>query len=145
MTSPDGITRSERAPEPVGAYVHARRAGGLIFLAGIGPRTRGGGVRDIPGVTFAPDGSVASYDIEAQTRSVFANVRAVLQDAGSDWDRIVDVTVYLTDMRRDFPAFNRLWAEHFRGLSVTRTTVQVGALPTPIHVELKVIAEPIHK
>lgn len=140
--TPQGnVVRSDRAPEPVGAYVHARRAGGLLFLAGIGPRTRAGGTREIPGVKFAADGSVESYDIEVQTRSVMANVRTVLQDAGSSWERIIDVTVYLTDMRRDFAVFNRVWAEHFAGMSVTRTTVEVRALPTPIAVELKVIAE----
>jgi 2-aminomuconate deaminase len=136
-----GVTRSETAPAPVGAYVHARRVGGLLFLAGIGPRTRSGGVREIPGVVFDAQGRVASYDIEVQTRAVFDNVRTVLRDSGSDWSRIVDVSVFLTDMARDFGAFNRVWGEAFAGMSVTRTTVEVRALPTPINVELKVIAE----
>ena len=129
---------STRAPEPVGAFPHAKRVGGLLFLSGIGPRKRG--TREIPGVTFAGDGSVASHDVAEQTLAVFENVRTVLEDAGSNWGRIVDVTVFLTDMKKDFETFNRLYAEHFADNQPTRTTVEVGALPTPIAVELKVIA-----
>ncbi|MDX2147725.1 MAG: RidA family protein [Planctomycetota bacterium] len=140
-TGPQGgaSVSSSRAAEPIGAYVHARRAGGLLFLAGLGPRERGS--TSIPGVTLDASGKVASYDIETQTRAVFKNVRLVLEDAGSSWDKIVDVTVFLTNMQRDFQAFNRLFAEAFAGLQVTRTTVEVGSLPTPIAVELKVVAE----
>lgn len=129
---------SRRAPPPVGAYPHARRVGGLLFLSGVGPRRPG--TTEIPGVTLAGDGTVAAYDIEAQTRAVFDNVRAVLEDAGSGWERLVDVTVYLTDMRADFAAYNRLWAEYFPTDPPCRTTVEVGALPTPIAIELKCIA-----
>ena len=133
-----GRVESPRAPEPVGAYPHARRAGNLLFLSGIGPRVRGS--REIPGVKLRKDGTVESYDIEAQCRSVFANVRAVLEDAGSSWEKLVDVTVFLTDLRRDFAAYNRLWAEHFKDAQPCRTTVEVTALPTPIAIELKCIA-----
>ncbi|NOT08464.1 MAG: RidA family protein [Gemmatimonadales bacterium] len=129
---------SDRAPEPVGPYSHARRAGSLLFLAGIGPRVRGR--TDIPGVTLAPDGSILSYDFEVQCRQAFANVRAVLEDAGSAWENIVDVSVFLTDMRKDFATLNRLYAEAFAGNRPTRTTVEVTRLPTPIAIELKVIA-----
>lgn len=129
---------SNRAPEPVGAFPHAKRVGGLLFLSGIGPRVRG--TKEIPGVTIGADGEVAAYDIEQQCLSVFNNVRTVLEDAGSGWDRIVDVTVFLTDMKRDFPVFNRLYAEHFADNQPTRTTVEINCLPTPIAVELKVIA-----
>jgi 2-aminomuconate deaminase len=129
---------SARAPEPVGPYPHFRRAGGLLFLSGIGPRVRG--AREVPGVTLAADGGVASYDFERQCRQVFENVRLVLEDAGSSWDRIVDVTVFLTSMD-DFAAMNRVYAEAFPGNRPTRTTVEVGRLPTPIAIELKVIAE----
>ena len=129
---------SRRAPEPVGAFPHAKRVGNFLFLSGIGPRKRGS--KEIPGVTLDSDGDVVAYDIEVQTRAVFENVRFVLEDAGASWDDIVDVTVYLTDMRMDFPAFNRLYADAFGGNRPTRTTVEVGALPTPIAVELKVIA-----
>lgn len=129
---------SDRAPEPVGAYPHARQVGELLFLSGIGPRRRG--TKEIPGVTLDAQGRVAHYDIEAQCRSVFANVRAVLEDCGSSWERIVDVTVFLTDMARDFETFNRLYAEYFTDNRPSRTTVEVGALPTPIAVELKVVA-----
>ena len=130
--------RSQRAAEPTGAYPHARRAGNLLFLAGIGPRRRGS--KEIPGVRLDATGGVAEYDIEAQVRACFDNVRAVLEEAGSSWDRIVDVTVFLTDMKRDFAAFNKLYAEAFATNRPTRTTVEVGALPTPIAVELKVVA-----
>jgi len=129
---------STRAPEPVGAYPHARRVGNLLFLSGIGPRVRGS--REIPGVKLRADGTVESYDIEAQCRSVFANVRAVLEEAGSKWQNLVDVTVFLTDLGRDFAAYNRLWAEHFQEAQPCRTTVGVTALPTPIAIELKCIA-----
>ena len=130
---------STRAPEPVGAYPHARRAGGLLFLSGIGPRKRGS--KEIPGVTLNPDGTVASYDIEAQCRSVFDNVRAVLEDVGARWEDLVDVTVFLTDMKRDFATYNRLYAEYFASARPCRTTVEIAALPTPIAIELKCIAE----
>lgn len=132
------IITSDRAPEPVGAYVHARRVGDFLFLAGIGPRRRGS--TEIPGVTLDADGNVVAYDIEVQTRAVFENVRFVLEDAGSQFDQMVDVTVFLTDMKRDFATFNRIWAEYFPRNPPARTTVEVGALPTPIAVELKVVA-----
>lgn len=131
-------THSTRAPEPVGPFPHAKRVGNLLFLSGIGPRKRGS--KSIPGVTLDADGQALAHDIEAQTRAVFENVRTVLEDAGSDWEKIVDVTVFLTDMRRDFATFNRLYGEHFTGNRPTRTTIEVGSLPTPIAVELKVIA-----
>jgi len=129
---------SPRAPEPVGAYPHARRVGSLLFLSGIGPSKRGR--KEIPGVTLDAAGNVTAYDIEAQCRAVFENVKVILEDAGSSWNRIVDVTVFLTHMKQDFPIFNRLYAEYFTTDRPTRTTVEVTALPTPIAVELKVIA-----
>ena len=133
-----------RAPEPVGAYPPARRVGNLLFLSGQGPRRRGD--KNIPGVTLGSDGKVQTYDIEAQVRACFDNVRAVLEENGSSWDRIVDVHVFLTDMQRDFPTYNRIYAEYFPAgpNQPTRTTVEVGALPTagnaPINFEVKVIA-----
>ena len=136
-TKRDTVT-SRRAPEAVGAFPPAKRIGNLLFLSGMGPRKRG--TKEIPGVTFGRDGSVVDYDIATQCRSVFENVRTVLEDAGSSWNRIVDVTVFLTDMNGDFETFNALYAEHFKDNQPTRTTVEVGALPTPIAVELKVIA-----
>lgn len=129
---------SPRAPEPVGAYPHARRVGDLLFLSGVGPRERGSS--KIPGVDLNDAGEIVSYDIEAQCRSVFRNVRYILEDAGSSWERIVDVTVYLTNMKDDFATYNRLYAEHFNGNRPCRTTVEINALPTPIAIELKVIA-----
>jgi 2-aminomuconate deaminase len=129
---------SRRAPEAVGAFPHAKRLGNLLFLSGIGPRVRG--QASIPGVTLDERGEAASHDIAAQTLQVFENVRVILEDAGSSWDRIVDVTVFLTDMRNDFATFNRLYAEHFTENQPTRTTVEVNRLPTPIAIELKVIA-----
>jgi 2-aminomuconate deaminase len=135
---------SSRAPEPVGAYPHAKRVGGLLFLSGVGPRKRGS--REIPGVTLDGSGAVASYDIAAQCRSCFENVRAVLEDAGSSWDKIVDVTTFLTNMQADFTTYNAIYAEHFAGPpgsgkpNPTRTTIEINRLPTPIAIELKVIA-----
>ncbi len=133
----NGEVMSPRAPEPVGPYPHARRAGNLVFLSGIGPRTRGS--KEIPGTTRDASGKVVAHDIAAQCRSVFENVRTVLEDAGSSWDRIVDVTVFLTDMD-DFAVYNRIYAEHFADNRPARTTVEVGRLPTDIAIELKVIA-----
>ena len=136
--------KSTRAPEPAGAFPHAKRVGNLLFLSGIGPRKRGS--KEIPGVTLDSEGKVVSYDIETQCRAVFENVRLVLEDAGAAWQDIIDVTVFLTNMKKDFPIYNRLYAEYFAGPgkpNPTRTTIEVGALPTPIAIELKVIAAPI--
>ena len=132
---------SSRAPEPVGAFPHAKRVGNLLFLSGIGPRVRGS--KEIPGVTLDAAGNIVSYEIEAQCRAVFENVRLVLEDAGATWQDIIDVTVFLTNIKKDFPIYNKLYAEFFAGPgkpNPTRTTIGVGALPTPIAVELKVIA-----
>ena len=129
---------SARAAEPVGPYPHARQVGNLLFLSGVGPRKRGS--KDIPGVTLDAAGNVASYDIETQMRSCFENVRLVLEEAGSSWDKIVDVTSFLTNMKADFATYNRVYAEYFKTNQPARTTVEVGALPTPIAFEVKVIA-----
>src|SRR5262245_42413360 len=132
---------SERAHEPVGTFPHAKRVGGLLFLSGICPRCRC--TIEIPGVTLDSSGNVVSYDIETQCHAVFENVRLVLEDAGTTWQDIVDVTVFLTDMKKDFPIYNRIYAEYFAGHAKpnpTRTTIEVTALPTPIAIELKVIA-----
>jgi 2-aminomuconate deaminase len=131
-------THARGAPEPVGHYPHARRVGELLFLSGIGPRVRGNDA--IPGVGLDADGRVVSRDIEAQCHSVFRNVRQVLQEAGSSWDRLVDVTVFLTHMQEDFATYNRIYAEYFRDNPPCRTTVEVKSLPTPISIELKCIA-----
>lgn len=137
MNKSDRI-QSARAPEPVGPYPHARRVGNLLFLSGVGPRKRGS--KDIPGVTLDVHGKVVAHDIEAQCRAVFENVRRILEEAGSSWDRLVDVTVFLTDMQRDFAAYNRVYTEYFKDNQPCRTTVEVTALPTPIAIELKCIA-----
>jgi 2-aminomuconate deaminase len=129
---------SPRAPEPVGLYPHARRVGDLLFLSGVGPRERGS--KDIPGVELDESGRIVAYDIETQCHALFQNVRYILEDAGSAWENIVDVTVFLTNMKADFAAYNRIYAEYFAGNKPCRTTVEVGALPTPIAIEMKVIA-----
>ena len=132
------IIDSNKAPEPVGAYPHARKVGELLFLSGVGPRERG--TKVIPGVELAPDGSIKSYDIEAQCHSVFKNVRTILEDAGSDWSKLVDVTVFLTNMKNDFETYNRLYKEYFEDCQPCRTTLEINCLPTPIAIELKCIA-----
>ncbi len=129
---------SNAAPEPVGAYPHARRVGNLLFLSGMGPRSRGSG--EIPGVTLDEHDNVLAYDIELQCRAVFENVRAVLEEAGSSWNKLVDVTVFLTDIKADFSTYNRIYAEYFGETQPCRTTVEVSRLPTPIAIELKCIA-----
>jgi len=134
----DELINSEGAPEPVGLYPHARRVGNLLFLSGVGPRERD--TKKIPGVELNSAGEIVSYDIEAQCRSVFTNVRTIVEDAGSSWGNIVDVTVFLTNMKKDFATYNRIYAEYFADCQPCRTTVEVGSLPTPIAIELKVIA-----
>ncbi|AEI62745.1 RidA family protein [Corallococcus macrosporus] len=138
MSSDSERVDSQKAPEPVGLYPHARRVGNLLFLSGVGPRERG--TKKIPGVELDAEGHIVSYDIEAQCHSVFRNVRYILEDAGSSWDKLVDVTVYLTDMKKDFPTYNRLWAEYFKDDPPCRTTLEINRLPTPIAIELKCIA-----
>ena len=130
---------SSKAPEPVGLYPHARRLGNLLFLSGVGPRERG--TKKIPGVELDSDNKIISYDIAAQCHSVFKNVKNILEDAGSSWEQIIDVTVYLTNMKDDFPVYNKLWAEYFQNNPPCRTTLEINCLPTPIAIELKVIAE----
>lgn len=129
---------SRKAPEPVGLYPHARKVGNLLFLSGVGPRVRGS--KEIPGVRMDVHGKVIDYDIEAQCHSVFQNVKSVLEDSGCAWTDLVDVTVYLTNMKRDFPTYNRLWAEYFKENPPCRTTLEINALPTPIAIELKCVA-----
>ena len=132
------IIRAEGAPAPVGAYPHARRVGQLLFLSGIGPREPA--TNAIPGNVMDAEGNLLSYDIEAQCRQMFANVRTVLEASGARFEDLVDVTVYLTDMAHDFATYNRLYAEAFKGVDACRTTVEVNALPTPIAIELKCVA-----
>lgn len=137
--SSDSI-RTDKAPTPVGAYPHARRVGDLLFLSGVGPRQPG--TDAIPGNVYDADGRLVDYDIEAQCRQVFANVRAVLEASGAAWTDLVDVTVFLTDMQRDFAIYNRLYADYFADVDACRTTVGISALPTPIAIELKCVAAP---
>ena len=132
------IVRTDTAPAPVGAYPHARRVGNLLFLSGVGPRQPGSDA--IPGNVHDAEGRLIGYDIEAQCRQVFANVRAVLEASGAAWTDLIDVTVFLTDMERDFAAYNRLYAEYFAGVDACRTTLGVTRLPTPIAIELKCVA-----
>ncbi|HEY2846544.1 MAG TPA: RidA family protein [Pyrinomonadaceae bacterium] len=134
----ESVRDSARAPEPVGMYPHVRRVGDLLFLSGVGPRKRGS--KDIPGVELDDAGRIVAYDIETQCHAVFENVRFILEDAGSAWENIVDVIVFLTNMKADFAAYNRVYAEYFAENKPCRTTVEVNALPTPIAIELKVIA-----
>jgi len=129
---------SEKAPEPVGPYPHARKAGNLLFLSGVGPRKRGS--IEIPGVVLDEDKNIRSYNIEEQCRSVFQNVRYILEASGSKWENLVDITVFLTNMKGDFAIVNKIYSEYFKENQPCRTTVEVNALPTPIAIELKCIA-----
>lgn len=129
---------SDKAPEPVGPYPHARKVGNLLFLSGVGPRKRGS--KQIPGVTLDANGTIVAYDIEKQCHSVFENVRNILEASGARWENLVDITVFLTYMKKDFPLFNKIYGEYFKEHQPCRTTVEVTALPTPIAVELKCIA-----
>jgi len=132
------IVESKKAPEPVGVYPHARKVGGLLFLSGVGPRSRGS--KEIPGVTLNLKGEIVDYDISLQCHSVFSNVKAILEESGSSWNELVDVTVFLTNMKKDFATYNEIYAQYFKDAQPCRTTVEVGSLPTPIAIELKCIA-----
>jgi 2-aminomuconate deaminase len=132
------IVNTANASTPLGAYPHARKAGNLLFLSGIGPRSPKD--NSIPGLELDADGNIVKYDIAAECHSVFANVKAVLEASGSSWDQIIDVTVFLTNMKKDFPVYNKIYAEYFTSVQACRTTVEVKSLPTPIAIELKVIA-----
>jgi len=132
------IIHTDNASKPLGAYPHARKAGNLLFLSGIGPRDPKD--NSIPGLELDSGGNIIKYDIEAECRSVFANVKAVLEASGSSWDKIIDVTVFLTNMKKDFPVYNKIYTDYFASVQACRTTVEVKSLPTPIAIELKVIA-----
>jgi len=129
---------SERAPQAVGLYPHARKCGNLLFLSGVGPRVAG--TKEIPGVTLNEKGEIENYDIEKQCHSVFKNIKYILEDAGSSWDNIIDVTVFLTNMKDDFKTYNKIYADYFKNNQPCRTTIEINCLPTPIAIELKVIA-----
>jgi 2-aminomuconate deaminase len=133
---------TDKAPKPMGLYPHARRVGNLLFLSGVGPRAAGSGSEEanIPGLKYDKNGNYESFDFEAQCRSVFENVRIILEESGSKWENLVDVTTFLVDMKRDFKTYNRVYAEYFKDNQPCRTTVEVNALPSPIAIELKCIA-----
>ena len=132
------IIHTENASKPLGSYPHARKAGQLLFLSGIGPRNPKD--NSIPGLELDKEGNTIKYDIAAECHAVFANVKAVLEASGSSWDKIIDVTVFLTNMKKDFPIYNKIYADYFTSVQACRTTVEVKSLPTPISIELKVIA-----
>ena len=133
-----GNIQTEKAPEPVGNYPHARKVGNLLFLSGVGRRTPGTNV--IPGVLMDGQGNAVGHDIEAQCHSVFENVRIILEESGSSWDNLVDITVFLTNMQRDFDTYNQIYGDYFKNNQPCRTTVEISCLPTPIAIELKCIA-----
>ena len=138
MDNQNKSINANQAPEPVGLYPHAKRVGNLLFLSGVGPRERC--TKKIPGVELNEQGEIVSYNIEAQCRSVFNNIKLILEASGSNWNNIVDVTVFLTNMKDDFPIYNKLWAEYFAENPPCRTTIEINCLPTPIAIELKVLA-----
>ena len=133
---------TNKAPKPVGLYPHARKVGNLLFLSGVGPRTAGSDATDsvVPGLELDKNGNFISFDFEAQCKSVFDNVRIILEESGSSWEQLVDVTVFLVNMKRDFQIYNRVYAEYFKDNLPCRTTVEISSLPTPIAIELKCIA-----
>ena len=132
------IIHTDKASTPLGSYPHARKVGNLLFLSGIGPRNHKD--NSIPGLELDAEGNIVKYDIEAECHSVFANVKAVLEASGSSWNKIIDVTVFLTNMKKYFPTYNKIYADYFTSVQACRTTVEVKSLPSPIAIELKVIA-----
>lgn len=133
---------SHKAPKPVGLYPHARKVGNLLFLSGVGPRVPQSNANDstVPGLKLDHNGNFVEFDFEAQVHSVFQNVKIILEESGSKWENMVDVTVFLVNMKRDFHTFNKIYAQYFKEAQPCRTTVEINALPTPIAIELKVIA-----
>ena len=133
---------TEKAPKPVGSYPHARRVGNLLFLSGVGPRTAGSDTNDsgVPGLKLDHNGNFLEFDFEAQCRAVFDNIKVILEESGSSWDNLVDVTDFLVHMKRDFKVYNKVYAEYFKDNQPCRTTVEINSLPTPIAIELKCIA-----
>ena len=133
---------TNKAPKPVGLYPHARKVGNLLFLSGVGPRTAGSDATDsvVPGLELDKNGNFISFDFEAQCKSVFDNVRIILEESGSSWEQLVDVTVFLVNMKRDFQTYNRIYADYFKDNLPCRTTVEISSLPTPIAIELKCIS-----
>lgn len=138
----DNKISTAKAPKPVGLYPHARRVGELLFLSGVGPRTAGSDATDsaVPGLKLDKNGNYLEFDFEAQCRSVFDNVKVILEESGSSWENLVDVTVFLTNMKRDFHTYNKIYAEYFKDNQPCRTTCEISSLPTPIAIELKCIA-----
>lgn len=138
----EGRISTNKAPKPVGLYPHARRVGNLLFLSGVGPRKAGSDATDseVPGLKLDKNGNFLEFDFEAQCRSVFDNVRIILEESGSKWENLVDVTVFLVNMKRDFHTYNALYAEYFKDNLPCRTTCEISSLPTPIAIELKCIA-----
>jgi len=132
----------DKAPKPMGLYPHAKRVGNLLFLSGVGPRAAGSGSEEanIPGLKYDKNGNYETFDFEAQCKSVFENVKLILEESGSCWENLVDVTTFLTDMKRDFKTYNTVYADYFSEVQPCRTTVEVNALPSPIAIELKCIA-----
>ena len=141
MSLSDKITTT-KAPKPVGLYPHARKVGNLLFLSGVGPRVAGSNATDssVPGLKLDHNGNFIEFDFEAQCKSVFDNVRIILEESGSSWDNLVDVTVFLVNMKRDFHVYNKIYAEYFKDNLPCRTTVEINSLPTSIAIELKCIA-----
>ena len=133
---------SENAPKPVGLYPHSRKVGNLLFLSGVGPRIAKSDSNDssVPGLTLDHNGNFTNFDFEAQCHSVFQNIKAILEDSGSSWENLIDVTVFLVNMKRDFATYNKVYAQYFKDNQPCRTTVEINALPTPIAIELKCIA-----
>jgi 2-aminomuconate deaminase len=133
---------TERAPKPVGSYPHSRKAGNLLFLSGVGPRIAKSNENDssVPGLKLDHNGNFLAFDFEAQCHSVFQNVKSILEESGSSWDQLIDVTVFLVNMKRDFATYNKIYAEYFKDNQPCRTTVEINSLPTPIAIELKCIA-----
>ena len=138
MSKRDTTIYSQKAPKPVGAYPHARRVGDFLFLSGVGPRDPYS--TQIPGVELDQDGNIVSYDIQTQCHSMFKNVKTILEEAGASWSDLVDVTVFLTNMKNDFKTYNQIYSEYFKDHQPCRTTLEIGALPTPIAIEIKCIA-----
>lgn len=141
MTANNRIS-TNKAPKPVGLYPHARKVGDLLFLSGVGPRVAGSDNTDssVPGLKLDKNGNFLEFDFEDQCRNVFDNVKVILEESGSSWDQLVDVTVFLVNMKRDFNTYNKIYAEYFKDNQPCRTTVEINALPTPIAIELKCIA-----
>lgn len=128
----------DQIPTPVGSYAHARKVGDWLYLSALGPHRAGSD--EVAGLKLNPDGRVHSHDIVMQTRATLENIEAVLNTAGGSLKNVVDVVVYLTDIKNDHKKFCGVFNEVFAGIDPARTIMEVGFLDGKAAIQIKATA-----